>query len=305
MAETIGFIGTGNIGSPMARHLVEAGHTVIVHDRRREASEDLLELGAVWADGPAAVAEQCRIVFTSLPGPPEVEAVAAGPGGIAEAARPGDVHVDLSSNSITMVRRLAERASAAGTVYLDCPVTGGVRGAEAGTLTVLASGDRAAFERVQPLLEAIGSNVRYLGEAGTGCLCKLINNLIVLCAGQLMQEGVVLGAKAGLDPAELYDLLRLGTARPYVGLMPYVVGRRFGDPTFTLALAEKDVSLALEAGRSLAVPMPVTSAAHQTYLRAVAQGLGDQSFLATLEALEAGAQTHVPQTEVAGGESRL
>lgn len=302
---TVGFIGTGNIGTPMARHLLDTGHTVVVHDRRPEASADLLERGAVWAESPAAVAEQCRIVFTSLPGPAEVEEVVTGPTGILAAARPGDAHVDLSSNSLAMVRRLAAREATAGVRYLDSPVTGGVRGAEAGTLTVLASGERAAFDQVEELLQTFGKNVCYLGEAGTGCLVKLINNLIVLCTGQLMQEGLVLGVKAGIDPARLYELLKISTAAPLVRLMPYVLGRRFTDPTFTLALAEKDVALALEAARTLAVPMPVTTAAHQTYVRARAMDLGERSFLATFEALEAAAGVHMARVEIDEGQARL
>jgi 3-hydroxyisobutyrate dehydrogenase len=302
---TVGFIGTGNIGNPMARHLIEAGHDVVLNDLRQEAAENLLELGATWAASPAEVAKACRIVFTSLPGPPEVEAVVSADDGILAGAQSGDVHIDLSSNSITTVRRLVEREALQGVHYIDSPVTGGVRGADKGTLTLLASGDRDAFDRVEPLLQAIGSNIFHLGDAGTGCIVKLINNLIVLCTGQIAQEGLVLGTKAGLDPAQLYELLKVGTAAPMVKMLPYSLGRRFDNPSFTLALAEKDVSLALELARTMQVPMPVTSAAHQTYLRAVANGLGEKSFMATLEALEASAGVTVPQVDLDEGQARL
>ena len=301
----IGFIGTGNIGNPMARHLIEAGHDLVIHDVRPEVAENLLELGATWAGSPAEVAAAARIVFTSLPGPLQIEDVVNGSDGLLSAAQDGDIHIDLSSNSIATVQRLAAREAERGVLYLDCPVTGGVAGAERGTLTLLASGDRDAFDRVHPLLESIGENIFFLGDAGTGCLVKLINNAIVLCSGQIAQEGLVLGAKAGLDVEELYGMLKVSTARPFIGLMPYLLGRRFDNPSFTLALAEKDVSLALEAGRSLQVPMPVTAAAHQTYLRALANDLGEQSFLATLEALETAANTEVPQVEVEGVRDRL
>ncbi len=301
----VGFIGTGNIGEPMARQIIAAGHDLVVHDQRPDAGADLLELGAAWADSPRQVAERCRIVVTSLPGPAEVDAVATGADGILAGARPGDVHIDLSSNSISMARHLEQYERAQGVLYVDAPVTGGVRRARAGTLTVLASGDRAAFDKVEPILQAIGEHVFYVGEAGSGCLVKLINNLIVLCAGQLVQEGLVLGAKAGLDPERLYEMLKVGSAAPHVFLMPYMLGRRFDDPTFTLALAAKDVGLALEAGRETGVPMPVTAAAHQTYLAALAAGLGEKSFVATLEALEAAAATSVPKRDVAEGGRRL
>jgi 3-hydroxyisobutyrate dehydrogenase-like beta-hydroxyacid dehydrogenase len=299
---TVGFIGTGNIGTPMCRQVIARGNDVVVFDQRPEASENLLELGARRASSPAEVAAECRIVMTSLPGPKDVEDVIRGASGILRAAQPGDIHIDLTTNSVTAAKRMAEFEAASGVHYLDAPVTGGVRGAEQGTLTVLASGDRVAFERAQALLKCLGDNVFYLGESGTGTLVKLINNLIALCTGQIMQEGIVLGAKAGLDMSQLLELLRLGSARPNVGLMPYVVGRRFENPTFTLGLAAKDVGLALETARDLAVPMPATSAAHQTYLRAVAAGLGGKSYMATLEALEAAANVTVPQADLGGGE---
>ena len=299
--QLIGFIGTGNIGNPMARHLIEAGHQLVIFDLRPEVMENLLELGAESAESCAEVASRCSIVFSSLPGPPEIEAAITGVDGILEGAVPGTIHIDLSSNSITTVKRLAEIEAAAGVTYIDAPVTGGVPGAEAGTLTVLGSGDAAAFERVRPLLDHIGANIFHLGEAGAGCLFKLLNNVIILCGNQIVQEALVLGTKAGLDPEDLVEKLRLGTARPYMGLAPYLLGKRFDNPSFTLRLAEKDVSLALEAARANQVPMPVANAAHQTYLRALSADLGEQSFLATLQALEAAAGAEIPTIQIEGG----
>ena len=299
----IGFIGTGNIGNPMARQMIAAGHQLLVFDLRPETMENLLELGADAGASAADVASRCSVVFTSLPGPVEVEAVVAD--GILAGAQEGDIHVDLSSNSVTAVRRIEALEAARGVSYIDAPVTGGVPGAEAGTLTVLGSGDADAFERVRPYLDAIGANIFHLGEAGVGCLVKSINNMIVLCGTHIVQEAFVLGAKAGLEPGALLEQLRLGTARPYLGLAPYLLGRRFEDPSFTLRLAEKDVSLALEAARAHQVPMPVTNAAHQTYLRALAADLGELSFLATLQALEAGAGVEVPEVQIGEGRSAL
>jgi 3-hydroxyisobutyrate dehydrogenase-like beta-hydroxyacid dehydrogenase len=303
--QQIGFIGTGNIGNPMARHLIEAGHQLVIFDLRPEVMENLLELGAESAESCAEVASRCAIVFSSLPGPPEIEAAIAGANGILEGAKPGTIHVDLSSNSITTVRRLAENEAAAGVTYIDAPVTGGVPGAEAGTLTVLGSGDPDAFEQARPLLEHFGSNIFHLGDAGAGCLFKLLNNVIILCGNQIVQEALVLGTKAGLDPEDLVEKLRHGTARPYMGLAPYLLAKRFDNPSFTLRLAEKDVSLALEAARVNQVPMPVANAAHQTYLRALSAGLGEQSFLATLQALEAAAGSEIPPIQIEGGGASL
>ena len=303
--QTIGFIGTGNIGNPMARNLIEAGHQLVIYDLRPEVMENLLELGAESAESCEEVAARCSVVFTSLPGPPEVEEAITGVEGILEGGLIGTIHVDLSSNSITSVRRFVEIERGNGLIYIDAPVTGGVPGAEAGTLTVLGSGDPEAFERVRPLLDCIGSNVFHLGEAGAGCLFKLLNNVIILCGNQIVQEALVLGTKAGLDPEDLVEKLRLGTARPYMGLAPYLLGKRFDNPSFTLRLAEKDVSLAIEAARANQVPMPVANAAHQTYLRALSAGLGEQSFLATLQAIEAAAGHEIPTIQIEGGGASL
>lgn len=303
--QLVGFIGTGNIGNPMARQLIEAGHQLVIFDLRPEVMENLLELGAESAQSCAEVASRCSVVFSSLPGPPEVDEAITSADGILAGSSSGDIHVDLSSNSITTVRRLAQIEADAGVSYIDAPVTGGVPGAEAGTLTVLGSGDSDAFERVRPLLEHIGSSVFHLGEAGAGCLFKLLNNVIILCGNQIVQEALVLGTKAGLDPEDLVEKLRLGTARPYMGLAPYLLGKRFEHPSFTLRLAEKDVSLAMEAARANQVPMPVANAAHQTYLRALSAGHGEQSFLATLRALEAAAGTEIPTIQIEGGRSSL
>ena len=158
MSRAIGFIGTGNIGNPMAQNLIEAGHDLIVHDTRQEVAENLLELGAVWAGSPAEVSAAARVVFTSLPGPLQIEDVVNASNGLLSGARDGDGHIDLSSNSIATVQRVAAREAERGVLYVDCPVTGGVAGAERGALTLLASGDRDAFDRVYPLLEVIGEN---------------------------------------------------------------------------------------------------------------------------------------------------
>jgi len=207
-SEEIGFIGVGTIGGPMARRLLERGHALVVHDVRSEALGPLEEAGARTAASPREVAERCRVVLTSLPGPAEVESVVGGEAGILAGAERGDVHVDLSTSSWAMVRRLAALEARAGVELLDAPVSGGVVGAAQGTLTVMASGSRAAFDRVEELLRSLGKHVFHLGESGTGTLAKLANNAIFLCAGLVAQEVFVLAARAGLDPARLLEVLR-------------------------------------------------------------------------------------------------
>ena len=278
----VGFIGTGNIGNPMARNLVRAGHQLVVHDRRESASANLVELGARWADTPKAVAEQCRVLFMSLPGPPEVESVMTGPDGVLEGAGPGTVVFDLSSNSPTGIRALAARAREQGVTLLDSPVSGGVGGAEKATLAVMVGGHKPAFDAHRNLLEAIGTNVFYLGDVGAGCTVKLMNNLLALSIGTLLDEALVVGTKAGIPPETLHQVMSVSSAGPLVRGVPRLLAREFDAPTFSLALAAKDIGLAIGLGRELGVPMPVAAAIEQVYLWAKGAGLGDKNSLATL-----------------------
>lgn len=298
----VGFIGTGTIGRPIARRLQGAGHDLVVHDALPAATASLVEAGAERADSSAAVADACRVVFTSLPGPPEVEAVVTGERGLLAGARAGDVHVDLSTSSFEAVRRLFAVEAEAGVHLVDAPVSGGVMGAEQGTLAVMASGDREAFDRVEPLLAAFSKSAFHLGEPGTGTLTKLVNNGIFLCGGVLVQEALVLAARAGLDTARLLEVLKVSSAGVYTALAPLFLGRDFDDVTFKLEIAEKDVALALESARELGVPMPMTEAGHAVYRRARDEGRGDKVFYATLETLEAAAGTRVPAPGETPGE---
>jgi 3-hydroxyisobutyrate dehydrogenase-like beta-hydroxyacid dehydrogenase len=234
------------------------------------------------------------VVFTSLPGPAQVEEVATGRDGLLEGARTGDVHVDLSTSAFDAVRELAAREAAAGVQLVDAPVSGGVMGARQGTLTVMASGERAAFERVELLLGAFGKNIFYLGGSGNGTLTKLVNNAIFLCGGLLVQETFAMAAKAGLDPNRLLEVVQKSSGAAYAGMAKLLLGRGFDNAFFQLALAEKDVALALASAKGLGVPMPVIEAAHATYARAIAMGLGPKLFAATLLAVEDAAGVEVP-----------
>jgi 3-hydroxyisobutyrate dehydrogenase-like beta-hydroxyacid dehydrogenase len=296
MAE-IGFVGTGTIGAPMARRLLAAGHALVACDLDPAALAPVLEAGASRAASPREVASRCEVVFTSLPGPAEVEAVVLGEDGLLAGAGPGAVHVDLSTSSVPAVRRLAEAEASAGVALVDAPVSGGRAGAEQGTLTVMASGDREAFERVSPLFDAFAKSVFHLGESGSGTLVKLVNNAIFLCAGLVAQEGFVLGAKAGLDPARLLEVLKQSSGGMYAGLIEMTLRRGFDDVFFSLALAEKDVSLAVASAKEAGSPVRVIEAAHDLYARALRRGLGDKVFFSTLLELEEEAGVRVPPLE--------
>lgn len=295
--EEIGFIGTGTMGSPVAKRLLAAGHAVAACDLREEALRELLAAGASRAGSPREVAARCAVVFTSLPGPREIEAVVGGDDGLLAGAARGTVHVDLSTSSWESVQRLHEREAAAGVALVDAPVSGGPFGAERGTLTVMASGDPEAFRSVEGLFDAFAKHVFFLGAPGSGTLAKLVNNAVFLCAGLLLQEGLVMAARAGLPPEKLLPVLKASSGGLYAGMAETTLKRNFDEAFFTLALAEKDVALALESARSLSVPARVTEAAHDVYARALAQGLGSKVFFATLRALEAEAGVELPPLE--------
>jgi 3-hydroxyisobutyrate dehydrogenase-like beta-hydroxyacid dehydrogenase len=297
----VGFIGLGNMGNPIARNLIRAGHQLVVHDLRESAGANLIELGARWAESPKAVAEQCRVIFTSLPGPPEVERVVLGPDGVLAGAAHGSVLFDLSSNAPPVIRRIAAQAADHGVTVLDAPVSGGVSGAEKATLAVMVGGERTAFEAHRELLGAIGANVFHLGPVGNGSIVKLMNNLIALSIGPLLDEAVVVGAKAGIPPATLFEVMSVSSAGPLVRGLPRLFRRNFEDASFALALARKDVGLAVAAGRDLGVPMPVAAAVEQVYEWAKGNGLGDKNSLATLLLYEraAGVEIHAESVQPA------
>jgi len=293
MAET-GFIGTGTIGSPMAMRLIDGGHRLQVFDVNPEACRPHEDRGAQRADSVAALAARCATVLLSLPGPKQIEQVMLADDGVLAHAAPGTVIVDLSTNAIALNRRIARAAAARDMQYLDAPVSGGRAGAMAGKLAVMVGGDRAAFEAVRELIACFGENIFYLGESGAGTLTKLINNQIFLAASVLVQEGFVLGAKAGMDPATVLDVLKVSSAGSVVGRAGLFLSRKFDADLFALSIASKDIDVALASAQDLDVEMPMTSAAAAVYHRALEQGLGAEDFYATIKVLEGSAGVSVP-----------
>jgi 3-hydroxyisobutyrate dehydrogenase-like beta-hydroxyacid dehydrogenase len=291
-ARNVGVIGTGTMGAAMVRRLLAAGRDVYIHDRRRKVMDDLRSEGATPVDSVTELTKHCRLILTSLPGPAELEEVSDE---LLASIQPGDVHVGHSTVSIECAQRVEARTRAAGGMFLDAPVSGGPMGVAAGTLSIMASGDSTALEAARPYLEAYAGTIFELGQtAGTGTLAKLINNAIFLCSGLVYQEAVVLATKAGMDASVVDTVLGASSASLYLGLAGPTLSRDWDHDFYSVGLAEKDVALALDAGRSLAVPMPVISAAHQHYLRARALGLTDKICFATLAAVEQAAGVTVP-----------
>ena len=276
----IGVIGLGTMGGGMAANVLKAGYDLSVHDIRREAATPLLENGASWADTPADLAAECDVVLTSLPGPREVEAVALGEGGVLEGMRAGGVYIDMSTSSPTLIRSIAERFADKGAAVLDAPVSGGPVGARTGRLAVMVGGDRAVYERVKPVLDAIGDRVGYIGGVGSGSIAKLMHNCIGYGLQTIVAECLTLGVKAGVDAAPLFEAIcngSVGRGSTFANTYPntYLAGN-FDPPSFALRLAHKDVGLALELAREYGVPMGVGSIAYQEMTAALNRGWADK-----------------------------
>src|SRR5256885_2619864 len=222
----IGFIGLGNMGGPMALNVLKAGHTMVVTDLRHELAKPHLAQGAAWADTPKAVAHASEVVFTSLPGPREVESVALGASGILEGAARGSVYVDLSTNSATLIRKIHGVCAERGVDVLDARVSGGVPGARSGKLAVLVGGDEALYKRIKPVLDAIGDKVTWVGGIGCGTVAKLVHNMVSACSRMAIAEGMTLGVKAGVAPQGRLDALSkssVGQGRALEDMIPDTV----------------------------------------------------------------------------------
>jgi 3-hydroxyisobutyrate dehydrogenase len=276
----IGFIGIGNMGAGMTNNIIKAGYTLIVNDLRRDAAGPLLEKGATWADTPKQVAEQSEITFTCLPAPPDVEAVALGEEGILKGIRSGAVYIDMSTNSPTLVRQLYATFRQQGVDMLDAPVSGGVIGARTGLLAVMVGGDESVYQRVKPVLDAIGDNVVYCGSIGAGSICKLVHNCIGAITSQAITELFTMGVKAGADVKALWETTRRGSFGRGSGGIHRLPDTWFNgdfDPDwekgfFSTGLMRKDVGLATQLAREFGVPMALANMAEQELIDAVNRG---------------------------------
>ena len=280
--EMLGFVGLGTIGGAIARNIQKAGYSLMVHDIRPEAVQPLLERGAKPARSPAEVARYCRVVFTSLPGPPEVEEVALGTNGLLHGVHETTIYIDLSSSSPDLIRRIDAEFRSRGARVMDAPLIVGKNGVANKSLQVLASGDFQIYEEVKSLLDIFADTVVYTGDLGTGTVIKLAHNLVRRGIGLAIGEGIVLGAKAGVDPQLLWDCMHWGLDVQLHQLkqtFPDTVFKRdFEAPaSFGIGLSRKDVGLATELGRQHNVPMPIATLVEQIMIRAINRGWSDQS----------------------------
>lgn len=278
----IGFIGLGRMGSLIAQRLLAAGHPLTVHDLHAQAAAPCLSQGARWAGDPTTLAAGSDLVLTCLPGPAEVEATVLGAGGVLAGLRPGTVYADLSSSSPTLIRTIAQRLNEAGCVALDAPVSGGVTGAERGTLQIMVGGDESAYQRIRPILQCFGSRLTHVGDAGSATVAKLVHNLIYIATRSVMAEGFTLGVKAGVRPETLLEVMQgsaFGQGLMLSHFMPEMVFKGCFEPVrFAMKLARKDVALATSMAREFDVPMPMSSLTEQLLVEAIARGWGDKDY---------------------------
>ena len=295
----IGFIGVGNIGAPIASQLLRAGHSLVVHDLRREAAAGLLAAGAVWADTSSALAGDCEVVATCLPGPKEMEELCLGAGKLIESLKPGALYIDHTTNAPALVRKvhalLAEKAVA----MIDAPVSGGMEGAQTRDLLAMAGGEPAAFERARPILDAIAKRVIYTGGIGTGSIAKIMHNSATFTLDLVMAECWTAGVKAGIDAATIYKVFTeaaLGNQMNLKVRLPATYLRGDFAPRFSLALARKDLRLALDLARQTDTPMRLAEICEAEMQEAMERGWGDRdaSIFLTLQEERARVEVRLP-----------
>lgn len=275
----IGVIGTGRMGNLFSQNLLKAGFKIVVMDVNKAAYQNLIGLGAEAAESPAEVGERTDLIITSLPRNEIVQEVITGTKGILEGAKPGTIIIDMSTTFPLTTRWIGKEASKKGVHFLDAPVSGGPKGAREGTLAIMVGGERKVFEKVESVLEKIGNNVFYVGELGAGQSLKLVNNLIYNLNRLAMVEGLALGAKAGIDPKTMVEVVGFSTGNSFAlqYLAQDILRGSFESRESSLNLACKTLKLISEFADELNVPLLLTNLARQIYNMAKARGLGEES----------------------------
>ena len=263
---TIGYIGLGLMGKPMALNILKSGYPVVVHNRSKEAVQDLVEQGANAANSPKEVAEQSDVIFTNLPDSPDVEMVALGENGIIEGASAGNIFVDNSTIKPASARLIAEKLGEKDIFCLDAPVSGGDIGAINGTLTIMVGGPEEAFQRVLPIFKVIGKSITHIGEAGTGQITKCANQIMVAAQMVAMGELLILAKKAGADPQKVAEAIKGGAAQCWsldVKTPRLFDGNR--QPGFKAYMQAKDLGIVMDTAKQYGVPLPSTASNTQLF----------------------------------------
>jgi len=297
---TIGFIGLGIMGKPMARNLLKAGYPLVVHNRSRTAVEELSKEGAQAAGSSKEVAERAEVLITMLPDSPDVELVYAGEQGIFAGAKPGMLLIDMSSISPVVARKLAEEAEKRGLDMIDAPVSGGEAGAISAALSIMIGGKANAVERAMPIFQALGKNIVHIGDTGAGQVTKAANQMVVGTTIAIVSEALVLAAKAGVDPAKVRQALLGGFAQSKIleAHGQKMLERNF-KPGFRIRLHEKDMKIALSTGSEYGVPLIVTSQVAQIMTAMKSMGNGDLDHSGLVKFVEELAKTELSKVSVA------
>ena len=296
MTVSVGFIGVGNMGNPMAGNILKAGFPMTVFDKHAPAMKNLVEGGAKPAGSAREAVERSEIVLTCLPASPDVEAAYLEPGGLVERAKPGTILIDLSSVLPSTPRMIEPRARARGVHFLEAPVSGGVSGARAATLAVMVGGDPEVLTRARPVLRAIGPNIFHVGPVGAGNTVKAINNMMACVNSIAMMEGVALGVKAGLDPMTIYEVVKAssGGSKALERIPSALVPRNF-EPGFKVRLMNKDLDTFNTIAKELHVPVSFSNVAQRYQQAAMAAGLADKDTSVVMTIIERLAAVEVPR----------
>ena len=288
----IGYIGLGIMGKPMAKNILQAGFPVIVHNRSREAVQELVSLGAAEAFSPKEVASQADIIFTNLPDSPDVEKVVLGVEGIIEGIQPGKILIDNSTIKPSSARMIAQKLGEKGVECLDAPVSGGDIGAINGTLTIMVGGPEQAFNKALPVLEAIGKSITHIGEAGTGQITKCANQIMVAAQMVAMGELLILAKKAGADPAKVSEAIKGGAAQCWsldVKTPRLFDGNR--QPGFKAYMQAKDLGIVMDTARQYGIPLPGTATNTQLFNAMLEMGMAELDNSAIIGVIETLANT--------------
>jgi len=298
--QSIGFVGVGRMGARMVQRLIDAGYALTIFDTNSAAMAPLLAQGAKSADSPAAVASAAEIVFASVPTPPIVQEVALGPKGVIQGSR-AKIFIDVSTTGATVAKAVAAGLAPKGITAVDAPVSGGITGAEKGTLAVMVSCPKETLATVKPILEVLGKLFVVGTQPGQGQTMKLLNNLLSASAMAITSEAVAMGVKAGLDPSLIIDVFNAGTARNSATqdkIKQHVISRSFSYG-FGLALLNKDIRLCMAEADALSVPMIVGSAVRQLLSISTATESVDADMTAMAKTVEAWAGVQIGQSRTA------
>ena len=283
----IGFIGLGIMGRPMARNLLKAGYPLVVHNRSRQPVQELVAAGAEEAFTPQEIAQRSQVIITMLPDSPDVELVALGPEGLIAGASEGDIYVDMSTIAPRIAVKVAAAMAEKGVRCLDAPVSGGDVGAINATLSIMVGGDAETFHEVRPIFEALGKTITLCGPNGAGQTVKACNQIQVALNIVGMAEALVLGAKAGVDPAIIVQVLSGGYAQSRVmDARGARVIRGDFQPGFRSRFHFKDLNIIMQTGNDYRVPLPVTSLVHELFAAMQAAGRGDLDHTGVITVLE-------------------